>query len=139
MFGFLITDKEPPEFIDGECPEDIILYIDLSDNTALVYWAPPIGRDNSGEPPIIVEVHGYEPNTRFKAGAPHLVKYTIRDATGNIGSSCQFMITVNCKDINSRSKSKSYHTYKYIICVMSSVLLNFSEYAIISQNSYIQW
>jgi len=96
---FYYSDKTPPTFIDGECPDDIILNIDSSNNTALVHWIPPLGRDNSGEPPITVEVHGYEPDTRFKAGAPHLVKYTITDATGNMGASCQFMITVNCKFI----------------------------------------
>ena len=99
MFCTFYVDKVPPEFIEGECPDDQILNIDSSDNTALVSWDPPHGRDNSGDTPIIVEVHGYEPGTRFKAGPPHLVKYTIKDEAGNVGSSCQFTVTVKCKQL----------------------------------------
>jgi len=94
-----ILDKEPPQFIAGECPDDVILNIDSANNTAFVHWVVPSGSDNSGDPPVIFEVHGHEPDTRFAAGAPHLVKYTITDGAGNVGSSCEFMITIQCKGV----------------------------------------
>jgi len=90
------TDTQPPEFIDEECPHDIIRQIDASNNTALVSWDIPHGKDNSGKAPLIVEVHNLQPNSRFTAGAPHLVKYTITDDAGNVGRSCEFTITVEC-------------------------------------------
>ena len=96
----IFSDKEPPHFIAGECPDDIILNIDSANNTAFVHWVVPSGSDNSGDPPHIVEVHGHEPDTRFKAGAPHLVKYNITDDAGNVGSSCQFTITIQCELVN---------------------------------------
>jgi len=63
----------------------------------LVTWDIPNGKDNSGKAPSIVEVHNLQPNSRFTAGAPHLVKYTITDDAGNVGRSCEFTITVECK------------------------------------------
>jgi len=94
-----ILDKEPPQFIAGECPDDVILDIDSANNTAFVHWVVPSGCDNSGDPPVIVELHGHEPDMQFEAGAPHLVKYNITDGAGNVGSSCEFMITIQCESV----------------------------------------
>ena len=70
--------------------------IDSPDNTALVKWTIPEGTDNSGQQPIITEVNGYTPNSRFTAGT-HLLNYKIEDSEGNIGQSCVFKLRVQSK------------------------------------------
>lgn len=96
MLTYLTTDVKAPVFIDGECPKDIQTTIDSANNTAKVTWLIPSGIDHSGETPTVKEENGYVPGQRFTAGC-HIVKYTIRDSAGNQGSTCSFIINVQCK------------------------------------------
>ena len=78
------------------CPDNIVVNIDSANNTALVQWTVPEGTDNSGQQPIITEINGYTPNSRFAAGI-HLLNYKIEDSEGNVGQSCAFMLRVQSK------------------------------------------
>ena len=86
----------PPRFLVGECPNDMQVYIDSTNNTANVTWDEPQGEDNSRQPVTITEIHGYKSGQRFKAGS-HTIKYTIKDKEGNRGDSCVFNLQVLSK------------------------------------------
>ena len=92
----VISDEEAPVFNMNTCPANLVVDIDSPDNTALVKWTIPEGTDNSGQQPIITEINGYTPNSRFTAGT-HLLNYKIEDSEGNIGQSCVFTLRVQSK------------------------------------------
>ena len=94
LFLMKFSDDEPPVF--NGCPTNIVENIDSPNNTALVKWTIPEGTDNSGEQPIIKEVNGYQPNSRFTAGT-HQLEYKIEDTEGNVGQSCWFNLWVRSK------------------------------------------
>ena len=78
------------------CPAYLEVDIDSPNNTALVNWTVPEGTDNSGQQPIITEINGYQPNSRFTAGI-HQIKYKIEDSEGNVGYYCVFILRVQSK------------------------------------------
>ncbi|XP_060568379.1 uncharacterized protein LOC132726983 [Ruditapes philippinarum] len=97
-------DVLPPRFPAGECPDDMQVYIDSTNNTAKVTWDEPQGEDNSKEPVTITEIHGHKPGERLTAGS-HTIKYTIKDKQQNRGDSCVFnvqVLTLNCSPPNLR-------------------------------------
>jgi hypothetical protein len=92
----IYSDILPPTFLRGECPDDMQVYIDSSNNTATVTWKVPTGTDNSKEQVIIKEEHDYVPGQRFNAGS-YVVKYSIEDQEHNKGDYCNFRIEVLSK------------------------------------------
>ncbi|XP_060576876.1 sushi, von Willebrand factor type A, EGF and pentraxin domain-containing protein 1-like [Ruditapes philippinarum] len=104
QWGALPTCKDilPPTFLRGECPDDMQVYIDSTNNTATITWEVPTGTDNSKERVIIKEEHGYVPGQRFSAGS-YVVKYSIEDQEHNKGDYCNFRIevlTISCEPPN---------------------------------------
>ncbi|XP_053382454.1 uncharacterized protein LOC123540032 [Mercenaria mercenaria] len=95
-------DVLPPRFLSGECPNDMQVYIDSTNNTAKVSWEEPKGEDNSKETVTITEIHGHKSGQRFEAGS-HTIKYTIEDKEHNRGDSCVFnvqVLTISCSPPN---------------------------------------
>jgi hypothetical protein len=92
----MYSDILPPKFLNGECPDDMQVYIDSTNYTAAITWDVPKGTDNSKEQIIIKEEHGYVPGQRFKPGS-YVVKYSIEDQEHNKGDYCNFRIEVLCK------------------------------------------
>ena len=86
-FTVTVNDNQPPVLLD--CPEDMIVPLDVGQNQAFVTWTAPTAADNCGASDPNA---AYEPGDFFPVGTT-TVTYTTVDGAGNTAS-CSFDVTV---------------------------------------------
>ena len=89
---FEILDREKPVFT--YCPSDIAKTKASGGSTEVVLWNTPTYKDNSGFAVLLYSSH--KPGDGFPVGPINLVRYKIRDYSGN-EEICEFHIKIDCK------------------------------------------
>jgi len=97
-FRVTVKDREKPVFT--YCPSDIgKTKVSTTGTTEAVSWNEPTFKDNSGQVTLVHQTH--KPGDMFPVGPINLVRYTIRDNSGN-EQNCEFHIKIDPRGCKKR-------------------------------------